>query len=211
MPYRRALLVLAVWAFASLWPAAAFPGVGVIDERGGACLDPKRACLSIYGYISKADAEMVSRFFASGERRPGQVEVYLNSPGGEVKAAIQIGRALRSARAAAHVFAEAQCGSSCVFLLAGATRRIVEGAVAIHRPTVFDADLRPVAQSELEYGALVGEIQAFFEFTSTPARLLEAMMAIPPEDPKYLTARELVDFGLADSEATARDPEGSPR
>jgi hypothetical protein len=196
------VLALGACVLASLWSAEALPGVGVIDEPGGACLNPKRACLSIYGYISSADAETVRHFFANGDRGPGQVEVYLNSPGGEVKAAIQIGHALRNARAVVHVFPEAQCGSSCVFLLAGATYRTVEGAVAIHRPTVLDANLNPVAEADLEYGSLVRDIQDYFRFTSTPERLLEAMMAAPPEDPKYLTARELAEFGLIDGEAT---------
>jgi hypothetical protein len=195
---------------ASLWSAEALPGVGVIDEPDGACLNPERACLSIYGYISSADAEAVRRYFATVDRAPGQVEVYLNSPGGEVKAAIQIGQAFRTARAVVYVFPDAQCGSSCVFLLAGATHRTVEGAVAIHRPTVFDANLNPVAEANLEYGSLVRDIQAFFRFTSTPERLLEAMMATPPEDAKYLTARELAEFGLA-GEAIGQETEDPRR
>ncbi|HWQ39520.1 MAG TPA: ATP-dependent Clp protease proteolytic subunit [Burkholderiales bacterium] len=181
--------------------APAIGGVGVIDEGNGACLNPERACLSIYGYISKADAAAVRAFFANQRRAPVQVEVYLNSPGGEVAAALQIGRELRNARAAAYVFAEAQCASSCIFLLAGATHRTVEGAVAIHRPTVFDRNLEPVAEAELEYGSLLQDIRAFFQLTSTPEHLLEAMMAIPPEDAKYLTARELAEFGLAGSDS----------
>jgi len=206
----RVLCALAVWALASLWTPEAFAGAGIIDERDGACLNPKRACLSIYGYISKADLQVVRDFFANGNRSPGQVEVYLNSPGGEVNAAIQIGHALRSAGAAAFVFADAQCASSCVFLLAGATHRTVEGAVAIHRPTMFDANLNPIAETNLEYGALVRDILAFFNFTSTPERLLEAMMATPPEDAKYLTARELAEFGLA-GEAIGQEAENPRR
>lgn len=201
-PPLRAVLAPGACAFAFLWSAEALPGVGVIDEPGGACLNPKRACLSIYGYISNADAEIVREFFANGDRGPGQVEVYLNSRGGEVKAAIQIGHALRNARAAAYVFPEAECGSSCVFLLAGATQRTVEGAVAIHRPLVFDENLNPVAEAKLEYGPVMQDIQDFFRFTATPERLLEAMMATPPEDAKYLTARELAEFGLIDGETT---------
>ncbi len=189
----------------------ALSGAGVIDQRHGSCLNSQRACLSVYGYISKDDAEVIREFL---ERRPedrGPVEVYLNSPGGDVEAAIQIGRHLRSARAAAYVFSEAQCSSSCVFLLAGATHRVVDGSVAIHRPTASDTNEKSPARIELEYELLLREIEDFFRSMNVSEGFLDAMIAIPAEDPKYLTARELSEFGLAGSASAGDAAEGAVR
>lgn len=207
----RMLLTLIFCGLAVVRPTPALSGVGFIDKRDGACLNPDRACMSVFGYISMSDVEAVRRFLEHGGKDISPVEVYLNSPGGDVEAAIQIGRQLRAAGAAAYVFSEAQCASSCVFLLAGATQRVIDGAVAIHRPTASDVTRRTPAQAQVEYQLLLREIEAFFRAMNVSEQLLDAMIAIPPEDAKYLTARELTEFGLADSDAAAQDAADSPR
>jgi hypothetical protein len=60
--------------------------------------------------------------------------VYLDSLGGDVAAAIEIGRLIRDQKMPAVIDSSAKCVSACVLVLAGATQRKIRGAVGIHRP-----------------------------------------------------------------------------
>ena len=60
--------------------------------------------------------------------------VHVDSPGGNVQAAFDIGRLLRSVDAPVEIGANQQCVSACVLILAGATHRNIIGRVGIHRP-----------------------------------------------------------------------------
>jgi hypothetical protein len=201
----RALLMLALWAVTAVSAPPAVAGVGLIDKRDGSCLNRERACMSVYGYISMADAEAVHQFLEGDGRNASPVEVYLNSPGGDVEAAIAIGRRLRAAQAVAYVFSEAQCSSSCVFLLAGATLRVVDGAVAVHRPIASGVVEKSPARTQVEYQSLLRQIEEFFRAMNVSERLFDVMIGTPPEDAKYLTARELSEFGLTEDRAVGRE------
>jgi len=60
--------------------------------------------------------------------------IYLNSPGGDVTAAIATGRLLRSVEAPVAIKDNQECVIACVLILAGATNRLIYGKVGIHRP-----------------------------------------------------------------------------
>jgi hypothetical protein len=85
-----------------------------------------------------------------GRRSPNQVvEIHLNSLGGDLEAAVRIGRLLRSnAPVRATVLPSAVCASACVFALVGATTRLIGGSVAVHRP--YTVDSRSRSHSDLQ-------------------------------------------------------------
>jgi hypothetical protein len=58
----------------------------------------------------------------------------LDSPGGSVDAAIEIGRLLRERSADANVPRDMACVSACVLVLVGGKAREIEGRLGIHRP-----------------------------------------------------------------------------
>jgi hypothetical protein len=60
--------------------------------------------------------------------------VYLNSPGGSIVDAMAIGRMLRKIGLSASVERGATCASACVYILAAAKSRRIDGLVGIHRP-----------------------------------------------------------------------------
>ena len=73
----------------------------------------------------------------------------LDSEGGDVYAALRIGRMLRKARAWTHVLKGSKCISACVFLLAGSVRRDVDGGVVgIHRP--YSSDTEALSFEEMQ-------------------------------------------------------------
>jgi len=78
-----------------------------------------------------------------------ELHVDANTRGGEVFAAMEIGRLLRRESAAFHVSRSAECSSACVFALMGATARSVApgGRVGIHRPSLGTAGSEKLVES----------------------------------------------------------------
>jgi hypothetical protein len=88
--------------------------------------------LEISGNISSADADRLPRLLvtatlSSKVQVAGSLAplVMLNSLGGNVEAAMKIGRMLRSASANTVVGMNAECSSACVLILAAGAHRLV--------------------------------------------------------------------------------------
>ncbi|QNK72706.1 ATP-dependent Clp protease proteolytic subunit [Variovorax sp. PAMC28562] len=125
------------------------------------------------------------------------VLINLDSIGGNVSTALAIGRYIRALKSASTTVAkDAKCFSSCVFILAGATNRAVDGKIGIHRPyEPNDATLTPVKQKE-KYDKLGVELTSYLKEMNVPVRLYEDMLFISPERMKILTSDEQEKYGL---------------
>ncbi|MBK7211466.1 MAG: ATP-dependent Clp protease proteolytic subunit [Xanthomonadales bacterium] len=136
-------------------------------------------------------------------------QVYLNSPGGDVNSAIEIGRLLRSKRATAHVL---ECASACVLVFAGASNRtrirfkrtgngydVMD--VIIHRPYFASAAANPnQEETQSRFSALRSTVRDYLlEMNVSPA-LWDAMVGISPSDARALTEQEIIDYGLVDTD-----------
>jgi hypothetical protein len=150
------------------------------------------------GDITSEKAIALRMFF---ERLPARtdlpgVNVVLKSNGGDVSAAMDIGRFLRSNSAWVTVPFGAPCASACVLVLAGAVQRSIFGPIIIHR--LYRADAEPLglarAQSEFEQRGKV--IKAYLDEMNIPTSLYEAMLAIPSESERELSEAELENFRL---------------
>jgi ATP-dependent protease ClpP protease subunit len=159
--------------------------------------------LTIEGEINSATVSLVKREFS---KHP--TLVLLNSPGGSVDAGIALGRLLREHSMPAAVEVNAECASSCVFALTGATSRSISpgftdehgvrlaaGKIGIHRPYLTDTHL---TLKEIEKSANDSEtkIRAYLREMHVSQRLFDDMMTIPPGQIKWLTTQELVLYGL---------------
>jgi hypothetical protein len=118
--------------------------------------------------------------------------VSLDSSGGDVLAAIRIGRKVREAQMHAEISPAAVCQSACVFVLAGAVVRESYGEVAIHR--AYFRDL-PAGLSQAEVTRRIrrldGDIRAYLREMNVPEALLDRMRAVPPDQMERLTPTEL--------------------
>jgi ATP-dependent protease ClpP protease subunit len=121
---------------------------------------------------------------------------YLNSPGGDIYAAMEMGRLLRKARATCIVPAHKQCASACVFVLAGCIERSVYGKVAIHRPYSTYVGLRDYESAEKEYRRTETAAKHYLKEMNLSDKLYEAMVQIPPEQIRVLGRKEIEDFSL---------------
>jgi hypothetical protein len=75
----------------------------------------------------------------------------LDSPGGDVDSAIEIGRLLRERSADADVHHDMACVSACVLMLVAGKAREIEGKVGIHRPYLdFDSGASLPSEQQIQ-------------------------------------------------------------
>lgn len=123
--------------------------------------------------------------------------VKLNSTGGSVDAAMNIGRLLRQTDSMAVVYHDSKCFSACVYILAGAKRRAVDGEVGVHRP--YDAVARLESEEDQKelYRLLENKVKKYLSEVNIPTRLYDDSLFIAPEKIKILTVDEVEEYGLS--------------
>jgi hypothetical protein len=148
------------------------------------------------GLMSWLDAHAKLREFALPN-------VYLNTGGGSVIAAIAMAKAIRGSlvmrRAGSTVIALGDsCYSACVIVLAGSYRRDVFGRVGIHRPYFVGDEYTQMGYHNLKqaYDGLYEKLSALFKQWNLSRSFVDDMFAVPSTDVHILTDRELSAYGL---------------
>lgn len=131
--------------------------------------------------------------------------VLLSSNGGDVHEALAMGAAIRDAGLATTVYAGRECLSSCVFLFAaGVERKLARGArVGIHRPYLQDVDERAsIASIQAQRTAQAVRIRDYLERMNVSPSLLDAMLAVPPDQLRVLTEEEMREYRITGTDAS---------
>lgn len=164
-------------------------------------------CWEIAGIVTDADQRQVSNIAdrVAGSRRTALF--YLNSEGGDVEASIAIGQQLRRIRATAVMWDEARCLSSCVFILVGATQRVLAGQIGIHRPYSLRTDVRSYETVQQDQRRLKKIAKQYLEEMNVSPSLYDAMVRIPPEKVKFLSPSELHQFGISEVDPVQQEVE----
>lgn len=173
---------------------------------GGALAEVRRIptskdafALRISGEITSADVDSFSVILRSVDRaRHAVLGVSLNSNGGDIYAAIEIGRRLRGVRGAAVVNLNDECVSACVFVLAGAVTRSVEGRIGIHRPYSVERKELTFGEQQKAHDNLNNVVRSYLKEMNIHEGLLDAMNTVPPERIRYLSPDDIQSFGLGD-------------
>jgi hypothetical protein len=148
----------------------------------------------IRGTIEAGDSERIESILrAAGP--PAIAIVRIDSDGGDVQAAMSLGRVLRKYKKTVAVESGDRCASACVFILAGAVNRIVAGDVVIHRPYLVK-DLPGSAGYDEIYKRTEQLIRAYFAEMNIPEGLVDRMLAVPPAKGELLTPLELERYML---------------
>jgi hypothetical protein len=147
------------------------------------------------GPITRADVATVRQFIAEHQRAPAEdMSVGLDSPGGDVDAAISIGDMLREEGAGVFMYEGDRCFSACVFVLvAGSTRLIGSAQIGIHRPR-FDATYfagLSAKGAQRRYDELAANVRAYLARMGMPDDLYAAMMRVPSNELRLLTPAEV--------------------
>lgn len=185
---KRLEIVACVFILISL-VAESHATVTQITEREK-CPESYAGCYKISGVITQKDSkeigQIADRIVASRNRNS---IFQLDSAGGDVEAAIKIGRELRSLGAMAAVLEDATCASSCVFVLAGATTRVAAGQIGIHRPYSLRTDLRDYNSIQTEQRKLSRMAKEYLEEMNVTPQLYDAMMRVNSEKIRILSSR----------------------
>lgn len=175
----------------------ALPSFGAVISINDPQRCPNGLCWEISGFISEADAQELSRI-AQRLKTKATPFFYLNSKGGDVEAAIAIGRHLRRIAATTLMWDQSECLSSCVFVLAGAVRRVLAGRIAIHRPFSSSTEKRDYQSVQIEQRRLAKLAKEYLEEVNVSPALWDAMMRVPPERIRLLVRPELDNFGITE-------------
>lgn len=159
--------------------------------------------------VSKIKHAMDAReqFFADQEKGVDKLQAtYLDSPGGDVAAAIEIGRMFRNANEWVFVKQDEICVSACILVLAGATHRLIYGKVGIHRPYLksFKGDYDR-EQVQHAYVAMTEDIRSYLREMNVSEKLADDMMAVEPEEVQYLSISQLTNYGLGIVDPVAKE------
>jgi ATP-dependent protease ClpP protease subunit len=148
----------------------------------------------------KKGIESSERFNARISQDLESIRFSINSGGGDVYAAIRIGRILRALNARVIVPHGAVCHSACVIILASGVERIVTSTsrIGLHRPYFANLDHRETRQQvAARLNRVHADMGAYFQEMGQPASLLDAMRAVPPDRIRLLTYDEVENFMLA--------------
>ncbi|WP_281995667.1 hypothetical protein [Ruegeria faecimaris] len=146
----------------------------------------------VEGEIAQEDVQALSNALRSGKNASLRLAV-LSSGGGDLRAAMQMGRMFRANGFDAVVPSGHNCMSACVFLLAAAVHKNVEGGVGIHRPYFVSGSPENVGE---EIRKLKGVSAEFLREMNVPERLAEDVFSVDPGKVRMLTTRELEDYRL---------------
>lgn len=153
--------------------------------------------LVLHGQITGGDAERFDAYLSSLEAPPGGVAI--NSPGGLVEEALQIGTLIRDQGLDTRILPGTVCLSSCPYVLAGGVERRVSltGAVGLHQHYYETPGYMPVflAVEGIQRGQ--GEtMRHLIEMGVDPGVMIHSL-ATPPNDIYVLVESELIESRLA--------------
>lgn len=137
------------------------------------------------------------------QARQAQVrQMQLNSTGGDLEAALAIGRLMREMSFDSLVLPRGACHSACVFVLAAGVNKVVKGEVGIHRPyfpQIAAAQVGPALRS------VKAEAEAYVDEMNIPTRLVEDMFSVDPATMRILTEDELGTYRLNSEDYVMRE------
>jgi hypothetical protein len=110
--------------------------------------------------------------------------VYLNSNGGDVRAAIEIGRILRKNLAWTFVDPEDVCNSSCVVIFMSGVVRYLTGSaeLGVHRPRFSDSDWfgsLDFQDAGKVYAEVMRELSVYTQDMNIPDAVMDLIMEVP--------------------------------
>jgi hypothetical protein len=159
----------------------------------------------LQGAIAPGDAPRIAKQLA--ERSPAPDRILLNSPGGSVQDALELGRSLRQSGFATALRAEDICYSACPYLLAAGTTRTVpaSASVGVHQHYFGENTLLPafVAVEDIQRGQ--GEVMTYLHEMGIDPLVMRHALATPPDEIYVLLPEELDRYNFTTETDKAAD------
>jgi hypothetical protein len=174
----------------------------------GAAMPAQEVRVFVSGDITrddKAAADVMAGLLASGRQKLWGNTVWFASNGGDIDAAMDLGRLLRKLGIFAVIDRNDQCMSACVFAFMGGERRSVSGRLGIHRPFFPHTQDLPDRQAQFRHMQKI--LKDYIEEMDFPSSLYEAVMLVPPESVRILAAADLKNLYLEGISPSSEDLE----
>jgi hypothetical protein len=120
----------------------------------------------------------------------------IDSAGGQVEDAIQVGDYIAESRWTIWVREGAICHSACVFILSAGDTRMIAGQVGIHRIIRMSSTATTRAQLNAELRVVYERVRDYLERNGAATAVADLMMAVPNRSLRLLTTEELELYGL---------------
>jgi hypothetical protein len=135
-----------------------------------------------------------------GSKLSENILVLLDSQGGDVIAAMEMGKILRENKAEIWVLPGSECSSACVFILASGVHRVICGntKIGIHRP-IFDEKYfssLDYAEAAQRYKKLTNELHEYLSKMDIKDSLFEEIMSIKSNEVEYISSDYAESVGL---------------
>ena len=162
-------------------------------NAGGAAL--------LEGSIAPGDAERIIKQLADLPQTPGRI--ILNSPGGSVRDALDLGHHLRGEGLETAMRPGDICYSACPYLLASGTARDIpdDASVGVHQHYFGESTLLPafVAVEDIQRGQ--GEVMGYLDTMGIDPLVMRHALVTPPDEIYVLVPAELRAYGFVADDA----------
>ncbi len=149
------------------------------------------------GAIASGDAERIIKQLDAAD--PAPETLILQSPGGSVRDALDLGRHLRRAGIGTAMLRGEICYSACPYLFAGgAVRSIEEGAsIGVHQHYFGESTILPafVAVESIQRGQ--GEVMVYLDEMGIDPMVMQHALGTPSDEIYVLLPEELDRYGFA--------------
>lgn len=126
--------------------------------------------------------------------------VTFNSNGGNVHAAMAFGRTIRALGLETVQLRAAECASACALAFVGGARRTAEpGSIGVHQSSFPGDAALDGHEAVAAVQAMTAEIMTYLIEMGVDPKLLQLSLSIPSSDIRYLTAGEMMQFGVTTS------------
>lgn len=151
------------------------------------------------GAIEGGDAARILKLIEELPQAP--TRAILNSPGGSVQDALELGRALRRAGMQTQMRSGDICYSACPYLLvAGVSRTVPDDAfVGVHQHYFGESTLLPafVAVEDIQRGQ--GEVMRYLDQMGIDPLVMSHALVTPPDEIYVLLPEELREYRIIDA------------
>ena len=144
--------------------------------------------IEISNAITKKDADDIAQ--RVGNFEDADIWLYLKSSGGDVDAAMQIGRIIRKYEAFVQVGGGSKCYSSCVLIYIAGSTRLSYGIIGLHRPYFASA---PQSRQEIERQApiMLQKLKSYVQEMGVADIVYQEMVNTEPAQIKLYKAAEI--------------------
>ncbi|APG48970.1 Clp protease (plasmid) [Phaeobacter porticola] len=158
-----------------------------------------KTVLTLTGRIAEGDATRFTEYLATQDTPP--TLVYLNSPGGSVRDALDIGRTIRERKMNTVMSASDICLSACPYVLAAGVARYADqdAMVGVHQHYFGQNTVLPafVAVEQIQRGQ--GDVMRYLQDMGVDPLLMQHALVTPADEIYLLTSEEREFYRLTTS------------